>query len=120
MSYRKPHPQFLLTFRDFDVPEEMKEAFWNYFAYGWDPGGFGMSILKNDFINAVCRAHPVLSVENLRHIAKWLINYAPTGSFASAENVKSWITKTDEERRDIMIEYQLRPSVVDILKGAPA
>jgi len=120
MSYRTIHPQFKSTFDGYSVPEEMQEAFWNYLAYGWDPGGFGMAILRNDFSGAVLRAHPALTSENLRHIAKWLSNSPPPASFGSDTKISEWQALTDEERRDIMIEYRLRPSVIDVLMGAPA
>lgn len=117
MAHREMHPQFKETFRYYEFPLELQEAFWNYFAYGWEPGGFGMAILRNNFCDAVCRAHPSLSSENLRHIAKWFANSPPPMSFGSDTKIEAWKALTDDERRDIMIEYRLRPSVIDILKG---
>lgn len=120
MYYRDIHPWFKATFKHYDCPAEMQDAFWNYFAYGWNPGGFGMCILQNDFIGAVCRAHPLLTADHLRNIAKWLINHAPDEGYGSSRHTAEWMNKTDEERRAIMIEYRLRPDVIDILKGEPA
>lgn len=117
MSYRDPHPQFMATFEHYAVPQEMQMAFWNYLAYGWDPGGFGTAILRNDFFGAVLRAHPVLTSDHLRSIAKWFSNIPPPASFGSDAKIEAWKALIDDERRDIMIEYRLRPSVVDILRG---
>ena len=115
---RAMHPQFDDTFLHYgNVPDELKHGFWNYFAYGIEPGSFGMAVLCNDFINASCRAHPALTVATFRDMAKWLVNCAPSGSYGNEETVIAWCRKSDQERLDIMIEYRLRPSVVDILKG---
>lgn len=117
MSYRSMHPQFKATFEHYDVPVEMQEAFWNYLAYGLSPGSFGVAVLDNDFCSAVCRSHPALTTGHLRHIAKWLMHFAPANSYGSSIRRQAWMEKTDDERREIMIECGLRPSVVDILKG---
>ena len=117
MSYREMHQQFKETFEYYKVPEEMQEAFWNYLAYGIDPGSFGMAILRNDFFDAVVRAHRTLSSDHLRSISKWFLNVAPSIAFGSEEKIKEWKALSDEERRDIMIELRLRPSEFDILRG---
>lgn len=117
MSYRTIHPQFKATFENFAVPEEMQDAFWNYFAYGIDPGSFGMAILRNDFFDAVIRAHRALTSEHLRNISRWFLNVAPKIAFGSEEKIKDWKALSDEERRDIMIEWRLRPTEFDILRG---
>lgn len=120
MAYREMHPQFKETFLHSDFPVEMQEAFWNYLAYGWDPGSFGMAILRNSFMDAVARAHRALTAEHMREIAVWFANVPPPMSFGSDAKIEAWKALTDDERRDIMIEYRLRPSVIDILKGATA
>jgi hypothetical protein len=116
---RLAHPQFADTFLAYyhNVPDELVSGFWNYFAYGIEPGSFGMAVLCNDFVNASCRAHPSLSVATFRDMAKWLINHAPPGSWGNEDNVIAWCRKTDQERLDIMIEYKLRPGEFDILAG---
>lgn len=111
------HPQFAKTFEEYVVPEEIKEALWNYFSYGLDPGGFCMAVLQNNFANAICRAHRSLSAECLRSISMWLMAYGPSYSYGSIEDITSWMRKTDIARRDIMIENFLRPSEFDILRG---
>jgi hypothetical protein len=118
IPFRAMHPQFENSFEYYhNVPDDFREALWMYFAYGIEPGGFGMAVLSNDFAGAVCRAHAMLTANTFRDLAKWLISCAPLESYGNNENIKSWKSKTDEERRDIMIEYGLRPSVIDILKG---
>ena len=117
MAYREMHPQFKATFDHHDVPVEMQEAFWNYLAYGWDPGSFGVAILRNDFAGAVLRAHRALTAECFRSIAIWFANVPPPMAFGSDAKIEAWKALTDDERRDIMIEHRLRPSVIDVLKG---
>jgi len=120
MAYREMHPWFKETFTGYEFPEEMQEAFWNYFAYGWNPGGFGMAILRNNFMDATARAHRSLTAEHFRQIAIWFANVPPPMSFGSDAKIESWAALSDNERRDIMIEYRLRPSVIDVLMGSPA
>lgn len=120
MTYRKMHPQFKQTFNNYEFPEEMQEAFWNYLAYGWDPGSFGTAILRNNFMDAVARAHRHLTAECFRQMAVWFANVPPPMSFGTDAKIEAWKALTDDERRDIMIEYGLRPSVIDVLMGTPA
>lgn len=118
MTFRSMHPQFNASFQYFEcVPIDFREALWNYFAYGIDPGSFGMAVLMNDFIEAMCSAHPALNDHTFRDLAKWLLHCAPNNSYGSIDAINLWKLKTDDERRDIMIEYNLRPSEFDILKG---
>jgi hypothetical protein len=118
MAYRKPHPWFVSTLDTYSgIPDDFHSALWNYFAYGIEPGGFGMAVLSNDFISASLRAHSALKIETFQHLAKWLMNVAPIGSYGSPEDVEDWMAKTDEDRMDIMINIRLRPSEFDILAG---
>ena len=114
---RTMHPQFKATFDGYDFPVEMQEAFWNYFAYGLHPGSFGTAILRNDFMRAITTFHPALTSKTLRDIGLWFLNTPLPDAFGSIESIENWVLRTDEERRDIMIEYGLRPSEFDILRG---
>ena len=114
----KMHPMFSNTFEYYGkVPIEIREALWNYFTFGFEPGGFTRAVLENEFIIAVTTTHSLLPVESLRQLAKWLGQYAPYKSFGNKENVKVWLELTNEQRRDIMIEKGLRPGVFDVLSG---
>lgn len=107
------------TFAIYEVPGEIREAFWHYFMYGWEPGGFGMAVLQNDFAGAVMRAHPSISVEHLRGIALWFYNVRLPDAYGSEEKVRAWIALTDEERKEIMESLKLCPTVFDILRAVP-
>jgi hypothetical protein len=113
------HPWFDRTFADYypEVPTDFREALWMYMVYGIEPGSFGMAVLKNNFCDAVCGAHRMLTADTFRDLAGWLVNYAPCQSWGDKERIEFWTNLTDVERRDIMIECRLRPSVIDILKG---
>lgn len=114
-------PRFVESFEDYPyIPSDFYNSLWLYFNYGIEPGGFGMAVLHNDFCGAVTRAHPVLTVESMRDLAKWLYNCAPTGSWGSPALVKEWQSKADLYRRDALITCDLRPSVIDVLKGERA
>lgn len=121
MTYRSIHPQFNDTFAHYsDIPEGIRIGLWNYLAYGLEPGGFAQGVLENNFLKAATRADHAWNGNSFKNLAKWLINTMPPNSYGNKEIIESWMEKTDEERRDIMIEFRLRPSVIDILMGAPA
>lgn len=111
---------FIESFSGFGVPLELQEAFWNYFMYGLEPGGFGMAILRNDFVDAVCRAHRSLTADHFREIALWFSNTRlPRDSYGSDDNIEKWKRLSNEERRIIMEDLKLCPTVFDVLRGVP-
>ena len=100
-----------------NIPTDFVSPLWLYFAHGIEPGSFGMAVLSNDFYSAVARAHPSLTSASLRELANWMINTAPRDSYGSMENINKWKALSDDQRRDIMIDCKLRPSVIDVLNG---
>jgi hypothetical protein len=112
------HSMFWKTINELDsIPADFAESLWLYMCYGIEPGSFGMAVLTNDFFNAALRAHPALTSATFKSLAQWLLFCAPADSFGSVEKVHKWKLLSDEQRRDIMIEYELRPSVIQVLKG---
>jgi hypothetical protein len=121
MTYRTIHPQFDDTFATYArIPEGIKEALWNYLAYGLHPGGFVEAVLENNFIAAACRADAFWDGEGFKYLAKWIIHRMPIVSYGTKEKIAAWMALSDEERCEIMIEMKLRPGIFDILRGAPA
>lgn len=115
---REIHPQFNETFTYYaGVPDLIREGLWNYLAYGIPPGGFLTAALRNDFARAMCSADAHWNGKSFKDLGKWILQYMPAYSCGSEETMKEWMKKSDEERRDIMIEYRLRPHEFDILAG---
>lgn len=120
MTYAKMSVPFRATFQFFDIPEEIQNSLWYYFMYGIDPGGFGIAILRNDFCNAVCKAHVSLTSNHLRHIAIWFMNTRlPEDSHGSGEKIKQWQSLTDDQRRAAMEDVGLYPTLFDVLRSVP-
>ena len=114
----KMHRMFKSSFDDLaEVDRDMKEALWLYMCHGIEPGSFGMAVLQNDFMTAALMAHPALPASVFKGLAQWLKFMAPYQSYGSEQQVKKWQSFTDEQRHDFMIESQLRPSVIQVLKG---
>lgn len=112
------HPQFQETFVYCEsIPEAIQEALWNYMAYGFEPGGFLTAVLKNDFFSAMARADFSWNGKSFKQLAKWIDTNMPRYMRGDEEAMKVWREKTNEERRDIMIELKLRPNEFDILAG---
>lgn len=113
-----PHYMFEDSFEHYlNIPRDFISPLWLYFSHGIEPGSFGMGVLSNNFYSAAACAHPSLSVESLKQLANWILNNAPRNSYGSMDKVNNWIKLTDDERRDIMIDCRLRPSIVDVLNG---
>lgn len=119
MTYTAMPELFRTTFAHYAVPEEMQSAFWNYFMYGWDPGSFGRAALRNDFANAVLRAHPSLSVDHLREIARWFKNTRLPDAYGSDGKIEAWQSLSNETRREIMEDLHLSPTLFSILRSVP-
>lgn len=118
MSVRHPHPQFIETFTYFgNIPDAIREGLWNYMAYGIEPGGFMLAVLKNDFFSAMARADHSWNGQSFKQLAKWIDTNMPRYMRGDEEAIQEWKKKSDEERRDIMIELHLRPNEFDILAG---
>lgn len=120
MTYMTMPLEFKLTLDDFAVPLEMQEAFWNYFMYGWEPGSFGMAILENNFFDAVLHAHHALSMDHMRGIVQWFHNTRlPRAAHGSIEKVEAWRKLSDNQRKEIMEDLRLCPTLFDILRRVP-
>lgn len=120
MFYTTIPKEFKVTLDEYAIPVEMQHAFWNYFMYGIEPGGFGMAILRNDFADAVVRAHPSLTAEHLRQIARWFYNTRlPADAYGSHEKIEAWVALSDERRREIMEDRGLCPTLFDVLRRTP-
>lgn len=72
------------------VPQHAMESLQNYFKHGWEPGSFMVSVLTNDLYGAAARADPT-NKPAIAHIAEYIVNYAPNGSWGTPELVKDWV-----------------------------
>lgn len=116
---RDIHPQFQNTFNYFSsIPDNIQVSLWNYMAYGFTPGSFLEAVLLNDFYTAIARSDGTWTIRGLKDLAKWIDYHIPYELRGTQESMKKWADKTNEERRDIMIELELRPNEFDILRGA--
>ena len=75
------------------LPDMSQEALKNYFLYAYQPGGFLTALLSDaPWTEVIARADhwnkPILG----KYI-EWLNEYAPFGSWGSAEAVESWLHK---------------------------
>lgn len=115
---QKIHKLFIRSFDDLEIiAEDFKDSLWLYMCYGLEPGSFGMAVLTNDFMGAALGAHPAVPASMFKGLAQWLKFMAPYQSYGSEQQVKKWQSFTDDQRRDIMIECHLRPSVFEVLSG---
>ncbi len=118
MTCREIHPKFQETFTYFStIPDLIQESLWNYMAYGIPPGGFMTAVLKNDFFSAMARADHTWNGRSFKDLAKWIDTTMPRYMRGDDKAMIQWASKTDEERRDIMIELKLRPDEFEILAG---
>ena len=82
------------------MKQSTKDTFDLYVSHGAPPGGFVLSVLRNNLISAVCTADE----ENLRdlvEIVKYAYNELPGNCWGSPSAVTAWIAKKAEERRKL-------------------
>jgi hypothetical protein len=72
------------------LPEHLREGMRAYIERGIKPGGFLLACLGDRLGEAACRADEVSAV-HLRDIGRFLMYYAPNGSWGSDEAVGRWI-----------------------------
>jgi hypothetical protein len=72
------------------IPEDMRESMTRYVEERKEPGGFLSAVIRNDLLDAVCRAdrHNLLLV---KEYAQWFYNVAPAGCHGSPEKMKAWL-----------------------------
>lgn len=71
------------------VPTHLQPGLLRWVEEGIHPGGFLSAVLANDLINAVFRADE-LSLLGLPSLARFLSQYAPSGSYGSPKALKNW------------------------------
>jgi hypothetical protein len=81
-----------MDYKDTQIPDHAREAFYRYFRYGFAPGGFCSAVLANDLISAAAKADH-WNRPYLADIVLWVQNNAPTGSWGSYDQLQGWLDK---------------------------
>ena len=79
------------------LPERYKGALQRYIEYGTHPGGFLLSVLENNLLNAFGYADDK-SREDLYTIVMFIYNELPINCWGSTEKVNLWIARRENER----------------------
>lgn len=87
--------RYRLSLGAFAVPHHLRDGLIRHVMEGGRTGGFLTACLKNDFVDAVCRAGDDLTKADLIAIAKWIYNEAPSKSWGSAAAVEQWKGESD-------------------------
>lgn len=74
------------------VPPHMWSVIEDYYLRGWRPGSFLTAFLSNDLMDAIGRADDV-NMRSFHNWARFLYNYAPSGSYGSPEAVNDWVAQ---------------------------
>lgn len=72
------------------VPAHLQGGMLRWLVLGTEPGGFMRALLTNDLMRVYDRADE-LSRAAIGDLTVFLYNYAPSGSWGSSENFKSWV-----------------------------
>lgn len=72
-----------------DLPPHLRDGMERWIEQGITPGSFLRAVLRNDLKEAVLRADEV-SFASLSLIIRWLIIYAPEGSYGSDKVFSQW------------------------------
>jgi hypothetical protein len=88
------------------VPGDFAVPMFNYLVYGFEPGGFFMGWYAND-ATSILHSHSSNTVEALKDLTKWMLNCMPPEAKGSYEKVRAWTKMGNDERRKILVEWDL-------------
>lgn len=74
------------------LPDSFQNAVQLWVEHGYEPGSCLRAMLKNDFVDAVCHAHPT-TVFKMQDIARFLVNELPAQAWGSPEKYEAWKAK---------------------------
>lgn len=77
------------------IPENMRDSMIAYVEEYREPGGFLSAVIRNDLLNAVCRADN-RNLSLIKEYTQWFYNVAPMGCFGSPEKMKAWLLRKSE------------------------
>jgi hypothetical protein len=92
-----------------EIPEHLQQGLADYLDHGRSPGSFLTSCLSNDLLGAVTRAHPAVSIEELRTVMRFLSTCTPGDSWGNADRVRDW-TNNPLRVRELELRF---PEVAD-------
>jgi len=78
------------TYGKWYIPDYMKDGIENYLERRIKPGSFLLSILSNNFAEAVVNADRD-NLDNLPAYGYWLWNEVPSQAWGSPEKVEKWL-----------------------------
>jgi hypothetical protein len=73
------------------VPSNIADALRSYALDGIRPGSFTSACIANHFVDAACRAGPLITAAHLMAIAKTLYNDMPSASWGSPAKLEAWV-----------------------------
>lgn len=119
-----PHSvnRFYKSFQEYSVPKGFADPIFNYFVYGYGPGGFFTALLANDFMGAISRSHPGNTIEALKLLVTWLENsrskHLIWGDYPTVER---WIRADEGYKRSVLenigLIYREEQEIWMTLKG---
>jgi hypothetical protein len=111
----------MTTFSDWEVPADFALPMYNYMVYGCSPGSCFTGVLANDFFNAISLSHPMNTITAFKYLVGWIRDHMPRRAYGSRENISSWMTLSDQERRAILefhnLIYSEQDEIMMILKN---
>lgn len=90
------------SFEYWGLTKDFSDPLYHYLVFATSPGGFFTSLLANDCMTALGKSHPANSLEMLKNIAGWVINYMPKEAWGTYEKVEHWKSLNDEQRQRIL------------------
>lgn len=83
-----------LKFGYYELPQHFCETIEHFLVRGYEPGGFVTSMLAKDYERALCIADTA-NRQRFWHIATWIKDTMPEGSWGSYEAVDAWCHDVD-------------------------
>ena len=106
---------YTVTYTGQEIPPHTQSALENYLIRGYQPGGFLTACLTGDLYRAVQSADTA-NRSNLWAIVRWIMNYAPEGSWGSAEAMRAWTADKGGRRSQYREQCEKRKTWLSLVK----
>ena len=79
-----------------EIPDRIMRAIVRWAKEGHWPGGFVAAVMRNDLLDAVCRADAEVAL-HLKGIVRFVYNQCPSQCHGSREKMEAWQKKMAEK-----------------------
>jgi hypothetical protein len=76
---------------DITIPPQLTAGLYRYLSQRIPTGDFLRAVLENNFMEAISRAHPGLTLSSIKSLCTLMYTVFPSSAFGSHEAVDAWL-----------------------------